>query len=139
MRSSKGASPSSFGVNHSAAWRTASSAFRSDMDARGSAICLPCVDELSVLELQLIQAMVDAAMREQFLMRSGLAQLALVEDEYAVHVLDRRQPVCNRDCRAPPHHDTHRVTDQQLGFRIDARRRLVEHEHRRIEGERTRK
>src|SRR3954469_22658800 len=47
------------------------------------------LDQLLVLELQLIQPVVNAAVRQQFLVRSRLAQLTLVEDDDAIHVLDR--------------------------------------------------
>ena len=43
-----------------------------------TANCLPAVDELPILELQLIQPVINAALREQFLMRTRLAQLAFV-------------------------------------------------------------
>ena len=41
------------------------------------------------------------ALGQQLLVRARLAQLALVQHQDLVHVLDRRQPVRDRDGRAP--------------------------------------
>ena len=76
--------------------------------------------------LQLIQLEVDAALRQQLLVGARFAQLALVQDEDLVHVLDGRQPVRDGDRRAACHQDVQRVPDQHLGLGVDARRRLVE-------------
>jgi uncharacterized protein (DUF2062 family) len=46
------------------------------------------------------RAVVDAARREQFLVRARLAQLALVQHQDGVHVLDGREPVRDGDRRA---------------------------------------
>ena len=90
------------------------------------------------LVLQLEQPEVDAALRQQLLVRARLAQLAFVQHEDLVHVLDRRQPVRDGDRRPAGHQHVQRVADQQLGFRVDARRRLVENQHARIERQRAR-
>ena len=68
-------------------------------------------------------------------MRARLAQLPLVQDEDLVHVLDRREAVRDGDRRAARHQDVQGVADQDLGLGVDARRRLVEDEDPRIEGE----
>ena len=53
--------------------------------------------------LQLEQLEVNPALRQQFLVRAGLAQLSLVQHEDLVHVLDRREPVRDRDRRSAGH------------------------------------
>jgi hypothetical protein len=90
-----------------------------------------------IFELQLIQAMVDAALSKQFLVCAGFAELALVQDEDAVHVLDRRETMSDRNGRTPSHEDAQGVANQQLRFGVDARGRFVEDEHARIERERS--
>jgi 3D (Asp-Asp-Asp) domain-containing protein len=65
-----------------------------------------------VLVLQLIEAPVDAPARQQILVGAHLAQLALVQHEDVVHVLDRREPVGNGNRRAAGHQDVERVADQ---------------------------
>src|SRR6185369_4438927 len=95
-------------------------------------------DELSVFELQLVEAVINPAMGQQFLMRPRFAQLAFVQDEDAIHVLNGREAVSDRYRRAPTHDDLERIADQQLGFSVHARRGLVEDKHGWIERERTR-
>jgi hypothetical protein len=53
---------------------------RSSLRDRGAGLLL--------LVLELIEPVVDAAAGEQFLVRAGLPQLALVEDQDPVHALD---------------------------------------------------
>ena len=77
-------------------------------------------DELPVFELQLIQTVIDAALGQQFLVRPRLTDLALVEHEDAIHVLNGRETVCDRNRRTSTHDDLQRVADQQLGFGIHA-------------------
>ena len=78
------------------------------------------------------------ALREQLLVRARLAQLALVQHQDLVHVLDGRQPVRDGDRRAAGHQHVQRVADQELGLGVDARRRLVEDQDARIERQRAR-
>ena len=73
---------------------------------------------------------VHARAGEQLLMRALLAELALVQHEDEVHVLDGRQPVRDGEHGATGHHDVQRVLDERLGRGVDARRRLVEQQHR---------
>ena len=49
--------------------------------------------------LELVEPLVEAALGQQLLVRAAIAQLAPVEDQDAVHVLDRRQPVGDHDGR----------------------------------------
>ena len=53
--------------------------------------------QLLLLILELVEAIVDPADEQQFLVRTLLAQAALVEDENAMRVLDRAQPVRDDD------------------------------------------
>src|SRR4029450_8435944 len=48
-------------------------------------------DELSVLEPQLIEAVIDNSVGQQILIRARFAQLAFVQDEDAIHVLNGRE------------------------------------------------
>ena len=61
-----------------------------------------------------------------------------MQHEDLVHVLDGREPVRDRDRRAAGHQHVQRVANQQLGFGVDARRRLVEDQDARIERQRAR-
>jgi len=45
----------------------------------------------------------DPTLREQLLMGARFAQLPVVQHQDLVHILDRRQPVRDRDRRAPGH------------------------------------
>ena len=81
--------------------------------------------------------MVDTARREQLLMRSRLSELPLVQHQDAVHPLNRRQTVRDGDRRSSAHNHLQRLADQQLRLGVDARRCLVENQHRRVERERT--
>ena len=87
------------------------------------------------LVLQLEQLEVNAALREQFLVRPRLADLSFVQHQNLVHVLDRRKPMGDGDRRPAGHQHAQSITDHDLGLGIDARGRLVQDEHARIEGE----
>ena len=63
---------------------------------------------------------------------------ALVHDEDRVGVADRREPVGDHERGAALHQPGHRALDQDLGARVDRRRRLVEDEDRRVGEERPR-
>jgi len=80
--------------------------------------------------------MVDASHRHQLLVRARFTQLAAMHHQNVIHVLNRRQPMGDRDRRAAAHHHPKRISNQQLGLGVDARRRFVEDEHARIERQR---
>src|SRR5881409_1485353 len=67
--------------------------------------------------------------------RPLLAQLALVQHEDAIRVLDGREAVGDDDRGAAAEELRERVLDQPLGLRIDARGRLIEDEDGRIVGQ----
>ena len=96
----------------------------------GSSGCRPLAGRSWSLVLELVEAVVDAAPGQQLLVRARLAQLALVQHQDRVHVLDRRQPVRDRDRRPPGHQHVQRVADEHLRLGVHARRRLVEHQDR---------
>src|SRR5687767_3060414 len=146
IASSSGASPSVPGSNQSAAARTASTARSGIAPAGGwcnqGACGLRGRGRGSLgrarLELQLVEAVINSARREQLLVRARLAELPLVQDEDAVHPLDGREAMGNRDGGTTVHDHLQRVADQQFGFGIDARGGFVEDQDARIERERAR-
>src|SRR5436190_10165930 len=86
-------------------------------------------DELRGLPLE--QAAIDATgARRQRSMRALLNDLATVEHQDAIHAAHRRQPVRDHDRGAPLHQPHHRLLDQAFRFRIEARCRLVQDQHR---------
>ena len=68
----------------------------------------------------------------------ALDDAPLVEHDDAVGGADGRQPVRDDDRRPPLHHRLERALEARLGVRVDARRRLVEDEERRVAVERAR-
>src|SRR5712691_9513940 len=86
--------------------------------------------------LELIEAVVDAALREEILVRAHLNDAALVQHDDPVDVLDGRETVSDDDRRPAGHELRERVLDEVLGLRVDRRRGLVEHEQDlRVEGD----
>ena len=85
--------------------------------------------------LHAVESRVDATPREEIAVRPLLAQLALVQHEDAIRVLDGREAVGDHHRGAAAEELRERVLDQPLGLRIDARGRLVENEDGRIVGQ----
>ena len=83
----------------------------------------------------LVQGGVGPAARHQLVVRSELDQLAAVDHADEVGPLGGRQPVGDHDHGPALEQPVDRRLDQRLGAGVEARGRLVEHEHRRI-GER---
>src|SRR6516164_2688266 len=83
--------------------------------------------------LELEQLEVDSALSEQRLVGALLAQAALVDDENLVHVLDGREAVRDRYRGSSGHQDLESVANHQFRLCVDARGRLVQNEHTRIE------
>ena len=65
---------------------------------------------------------------------SRLAHPALVQHQDLVHVLDRGEPMGNRDRRAAGYQHFQGVADQEFRLGVDARRGLVENQHAGVEG-----
>src|ERR1041385_5271256 len=97
----------------------------------GSGMC-----DFLVLVLKLIQRPINAAQREQFLVRSALAQLALVHDENPVGALDGGEAMRNDQGSAAFHQPRQRLAHAKLGFRVNARRGLVQNQEARVVGQR---
>ena len=64
--------------------------------------------------------------RKQFLVRAPLDDLALLQDDDLIGVLDGREPVRHDQHRADGPHLFKRPLDQDLSLGVDVRRRLVE-------------
>jgi len=82
--------------------------------------------------LELIEAVIDAALREEFLMRALLTETAFVEDEDAVSVLNGAEAMCDDQGGASTEQAVEGIANQQLGFGVDAGGGFVEDEEVRI-------
>ena len=82
--------------------------------------------------LELVEAVVDAALGEKFLMRALFAQAALVEDENAVGVLNGAQAMGDDERGAAGEQAVERFANQQLGFGVHAGGGFVENQEARI-------
>ena len=91
-----------------------------------------------ILVLELVELPVEAAVGEQFLVRTHLAELPLVHDEDRVCALNGRQPMCDEDAGAALDHAFKSAADAQFGVGVDAGGSFVEDEDARIVGERAR-
>src|SRR5690348_8654030 len=78
--------------------------------------------------LELVEAVIDAALREEILVRPELHDAPLVQDDDAVDVLNGRETVGDDDRRPPDHQLRERVLDEVLRLGVHRARRLVEHE-----------
>ena len=81
------------------------------------------------LGLDLHQPRVLAVELHQFLVRALFDQPALVEDEDAVGIAQRAQPMGDRQRRAAASEDAERLLDRLFRFGVDAARGLVEDQH----------
>src|SRR5690606_10242248 len=72
---------------------------------------------------------------DKLVVRTGLAQLAVMHDEDAVGVLDGREAVRDDERGAAAHERLERALDAGLEFGVDGAGRLVEDEDARVEGE----
>src|ERR1700733_2287737 len=88
--------------------------------------------EFLLFVLELIEAVVDAALGEEFLVCALFAQAAFVEDEDAVGVLNSAEAMRDDECGAAAEEAVERFADQEFGFGIDARCGFVEDEEARI-------
>ena len=73
-----------------------------------------------VFVLQLVEAVVNAALRQQLLMRALLAQAALVKHEDAIGVLYGAQAVCDDNGGAAGKQPIERRANHQLGASVHA-------------------
>src|SRR5712692_2145902 len=84
--------------------------------------------QLLLLVLELVEAVVNATLREKFLMRTLLAQAPFVEDEDAIGVLNGAEAVRNDERGASREQAVQRFADLQLGFGIHAGGGFVENQ-----------
>ena len=85
-----------------------------------------------ILVLQLVELVVDSAIRQQFLMSAHFADLAFVHDDDLVGTLDGREAVGNDQRGASFDHAAERVAHFEFGFGIDARSGFVEDQNLRL-------
>ena len=76
--------------------------------------------------LQLVKPVVNSALGEKFLVRALFAQFALVENQNAVGMLNRAQPMRDHERGAAREQPVERFANQQLGFRIHAGGRFIQ-------------
>src|SRR5688500_7471005 len=88
-----------------------------------------------VLELELVEAVVDAAPGEQLLVGAQLAHLALVQHQDAVGAMDGGQAVGDDDRGAAGEQPLERRLDELLGLGVDRGGGLVEDQDARVEGQ----
>ena len=84
-----------------------------------------------------VQLGIEAALREEFVMASGLDDPALLQDDDPVRVPDGRQAMGDDEAGAPRQQHAERALDFQLREAVDVRRRLVEDQDLWIGGQRS--
>ena len=84
------------------------------------------------LELRVVQRRVCAALCKELRVRALLYDVAVVEDEDEVGVLDGGQAVRYHEGGAPFGQIVHRLLDQHFGAGVHAARSLVEDQERRV-------
>ena len=85
-----------------------------------------------VLELAVVQVGVEAARRQQLVVRAALDHVAVVHDENHVGVANRGEAVRDHKARTPHGQRVHGLLNQLFRTRIDRRGGLVENQNRRI-------
>jgi hypothetical protein len=75
--------------------------------------------EFLVLVLEAVELPVDAAVREELLVRAVLTELAFVHDEDGVGALHGGEAVCDDDRGAAGYHAVERGADADLGVGVD--------------------
>src|SRR5579863_7821098 len=88
--------------------------------------------QLLLFVLELVEAVVDAALGEQFLVGALFAEAAFVEDEDAVGVLNRAQTVCDDERGAAVKQAVECFANLEFSFCVDAGCCFVEDQETRI-------
>src|SRR6267142_2212856 len=88
--------------------------------------------QLLLFVLELVEAVVDAALGEEFLVRALLAEAALVEDENTVGMLNGAEPMRDDQRGAAAEQAIEGIADLQLGLCVHARSSFVKDEEARI-------
>ena len=87
---------------------------------------------LAVLELQLIEFVVVSAAAEQLLVRAALGDLAVLEHDDLIGVLNGGEPMRDHEHGADGADLFERLLNQNLGFGVDIGGRLVENQNLRV-------
>ena len=85
-----------------------------------------------------VERRVEAAPREQLLVRALLDDAAVLEHDDQVRIADRREPVRDDECGSVLEQQMQRLLDLSLGADVDRRRRLVEDQDPRVGEQRAR-
>src|SRR5882762_9152722 len=88
--------------------------------------------QLLLFVLELVEAVVNAALGEEFLVRALFAEAALVEDENTVGMLNRAETMRDDQRGAAAEQAVEGIADLQLGLGIHARSSFVKDEEARI-------
>src|SRR6266850_4258651 len=88
--------------------------------------------QLLLFVLELVEAVVDAALGEEFLVRALFAEAALVEDEDAVGMLNGAETMRDDQRGATAEQAVESIADLQLGLRVHAGSSFVKDEEARI-------
>src|SRR5581483_3798509 len=91
--------------------------------------------ELPLEQAVVVDLAVDGARREQLLVRSARRDPAAVEDDELVRERDRREPVRDDQRRPAAHYLAQPLPDPRLGGRVHRRRRIVQDEDARVDGD----
>ena len=89
-------------------------------------------------ELHVVQAAIQPARREQYVVRTALHQPAVGEHDDQVRVAHRREAVCDHEHRAVRHQAVDRLLYEALGLGVEGAGRLVEDQERWIAQQRPR-
>ena len=76
--------------------------------------------QLLLFVLELVEAVVDAALGEQFLMGALFAEASFVEDEDSVGVLNGAEAMCDDERGAAAEQTVERFADLEFGLGVDA-------------------
>ena len=94
--------------------------------------------EFLLFVLELIEAVVDTALCQKFLMRALFAKAAFVKDENARSVLNGAQAMGDDERSASGEQAVERFANLQFGFGVYARSGFIQNQEARIVGERSR-
>ena len=116
-------------------WRATEPATRVSPQRRMDAIA---VVQFLLFVLQLVQPVINAALRQQFLVRALFAQAAFVEHQDAVGVLNGAEAVRDDQRGAAGEQAVQRFANQQFRFCVHAGRGFVQNQEARIVRQRPR-
>src|SRR5215471_11559177 len=82
--------------------------------------------------LQLVQPVVDSALRKKFLMRALFAELSFVEDKDAIRMLNRAKAMRNHQRRSACKQTVKSLADLKLGLCVHTRSGFIQNQESRI-------